>query len=55
MILEQGPLLVLPIAVVALWASSVPGIDPRNDLGMVSVMAWQTSLAFGLLTLGFIT
>ena len=33
---------------------SVPGIDLRamNDLGLVSVLSWQTWLAFGLLTLG---
>jgi hypothetical protein len=53
-----GPLrfLVLPIAAVALYASSLPGIDPgaMNDLGLVSVLPWPTWLAFGLLTLGFV-
>ena len=55
-ILEQGRYLVLPVAALAVWAASLPGINPRamNDLGLISVLPWQTWLAFGLLTLGFI-
>jgi hypothetical protein len=55
-ILGQLRFLVLPVAAVAFYASSLPGIDPgaMNDLGLVSVLPWQTWLAFGLLTLGFI-
>ncbi|HEY5985870.1 MAG TPA: hypothetical protein VIV12_05715, partial [Streptosporangiaceae bacterium] len=57
LILGQIRFLVLPIAAVALWAWALPGINPRamNDLGMVSVLPWQTWVAFGLLTAGFIT
>jgi hypothetical protein len=55
-ILAQLRFLVLPAAAVALWAWSLPGIDPRvmNDLGLISVLPWPTWLAFGLLTVGFI-
>jgi len=55
--LQQLPVLALPIAAVALWTSSLQGINPRamNDLGLVSVLPWQTWLAFALLSLGFIT
>jgi hypothetical protein len=55
-ILGQMRFLVLPITAAALWASSLPGIHPgaMNDLGLVSVLPWQTWLAFALLTLGFI-
>jgi hypothetical protein len=55
-ILEQGQYLLLPVAALAVWAASLPGINPRamNDLGLISVLPWQTWLAFGLLTLGFI-
>jgi hypothetical protein len=55
-ILGQLRLLVLPVAAVVLWVSSLPHIDPRamNDLGLVSVLPRQTWLAFALLALGFI-
>lgn len=55
-ILEQARFLLLPVAAVAIWASSLPGINPRamNDLGLISVLPWPTWLAFGLLTLGFV-
>ncbi len=55
-ILEQMRFLVLPIAAVALWASSLPGIHfgAMNDLGLVSVLPWQTWVAFAVLTLSFV-
>ena len=54
--LDQLRFLVLPLAAIALYATSLPYIHPRamNDFGIVSVMPWQTWLAFGLLTAGFI-
>jgi len=55
-ILQQLRFLVLPTAAVALWAGSLPAIHlgAMNDLGLVSVLPWQTWLAFAVLTLSFI-
>jgi hypothetical protein len=55
-LLDQLPYLVLPSAALALWAWSAPAtrMGAMNDLGLISVLTWQTWLAFGLLTLGFI-
>jgi hypothetical protein len=55
-ILRHLRLLVLPVAAVALWASSLPDINPHamNDLGLVSVLPRQTWLSFALLAIGFL-